>query len=165
MSNANSVQLSVDPAPGVPLPGMLGDSSGAKDVVSCIAAVDLPAGSFVTIIDGVATLPAVTTDVSAGDVGVVLSSHENPTQCGWKAKDVVPVLRVGRVWMYSETAMTGGALPFIRFTANTGPTRPVGEALNGADTAKAVQRPGVRCVRGTAAAGPVLVQLSGDVGT
>lgn len=155
-----AVQTSVDNAPQFGQPGMPYDSSLFQDVVSKRAVQDIPAGAYVQIVGGDCDLPGLTGEVSGGDGGVALSSHEKATGVGYKAGDMVPVMRVGRVWVYSETAATDAATPYIRFTANTAPTRPIGGFLNGADSGKAVQRTGITVVRGIGAAGNIVIQLN-----
>ncbi len=155
-----AVQTSVENAPQVGQPGMPYDSSHFSDVVSKRAIVDMAPGSYVFISGGDCDLPNVTGEASDGDGGIVLMSQEKASTVGYKAGDLVPVMRIGRVWVYSETAGVDAATPYIRFTAATSPTRPLGGFLNGADSGKAVQRTGVTVVRGVGAAGNMVLQLS-----
>lgn len=61
--------------------------------------------------------------------GVVVASHEMESQTGnatpgYIAKSVVPVMRKGRVWVVSESAITEGTSTVnVRHTANGGNTQ------------------------------------------
>jgi hypothetical protein len=152
------VQTSVDASPAVGLAGMPYDSSHFQDVVSCRAQEAIPFGAWVRIIGSDCELPDSSGEVTAGDGGVALATHNAATGgVGYAAGDIVPVMRVGRVWISTEEAIAVGAQPFIRFTANAGRQNGF---LNTADTARAVQRTGVAMYRGVAAAGLGVLQIN-----
>ncbi len=164
-----SVQTSVVNAPAVGQTGMLYDSDGQKDVVSCRAQEAIPFGSYVRIIGGDCELPDSTGEVTGDDGGIALHSHEfasgaGGTGGGYAAGDIVAVLRSGRVWVSTEDALANGASPFLRFTTN-GALVQGGIRGADADTARAVQKPGITCYRGVGAAGLAVLQLNGRVGS
>jgi hypothetical protein len=155
------VQTTVDLAPQLGAAGMMYDSSSFKDVVSCRAQEDIPFGAYVRIIGGDCELPDTTGEVTADDGGIALHSQEFATEAGYKAGDIVNVMRVGRVWVTTEDAAAAGASPFIRFTTNVAPNGSIRSA--DADTGKAVQKPGVTYYRGNTAAGLAVLMLNGRV--
>lgn len=159
-----AVQTAVDNAPAIGVPGMLYDSSTAKDVVSVRATADIPFGSWVAIDeDGEGYLPALTGDVTDTDGGIALHSHEYATGGGYKQGDIMAVIKTGRVWVYAEETVEASSSPTVRFTANTTPTRPIGGILAGTDSGKAVARKGVTVYRGNAGAGLAVLQLNGNI--
>jgi hypothetical protein len=159
--STTQVQLTVDNQPALGAPGMLYDASYFKDVVSCRALVDIPFGAYVDIIGNTCELPTTTGKVTGNDGGVAIQSQEFATEAGYKAGDLVNVLRVGRIWVSTEDANADGSSPFIRFTANVAPVGSI--RGTDADAGKAVQKPGVTIFRGNAAAGLAVLQLNGRV--
>jgi hypothetical protein len=159
-----SVQTTITNDPTIGAPGMLYDSEGQKDVVSCRAQEAIPFGAYVRIIGGECELADSSAEVTADDGGVALHGHNVPTGVGYAAGDMVPVLRSGRVWVTTEDAIANGAQPFIRFTTNSGNVQGNWRGAD-ADTARAVQKPGITMYRGNGAAGLAVVQLNGRVGS
>lgn len=159
----SAVQTTITNEPTIGAPGMLYDSEGQKDVVSCRAREAIPFGAYVRIDGGECELADSTGEVTGDDGGVALHGHALPTGVGYAEGDMVPVLRSGRVWIATEEAIANGVQPFIRFTTNGGNTQ--GGWRNDADTARAVQKPGITMYRGNGAAGLAVVQLNGRVGS
>jgi len=115
------------------LPGQIADSSLVKDIES----YKNPAGAVkfgycVTRGTNVGecrhpVLPAEVTDEKLVK-GIVVASHEiesvNDGEVpGYAAESVVPVMRKGRIWVISATAVTEGtSLVYVRVAANGGNT-------------------------------------------
>jgi hypothetical protein len=160
-----AVQTSMTNNPDVGRPGLPYDSSHFQDVVSCRAQEAIPFGSYVRIIGGDCELADTTGEVTGSDGGIALATQNKATQTGgYAAGDIVPVMRAGRCWVPAEEAIVVGTQPFVRFTAN-GAGKVQGGFAATADTAKAVQKPGLIVYRGVAGAGLMVVQLNGNVGT
>ncbi|MDB4995195.1 MAG: hypothetical protein JWM74_2627 [Myxococcaceae bacterium] len=159
-----AVQTTMTNNPDVGRAGMPYDSSQFQDVVSCRAQEAIPFGAFVRIVGTDCELPDSSGEVTGSDGGVALATQNKATQAGgYAAGDIVPVMRAGRVWVPAEELIAVGTQPFIRFTTNAAKVQ--GGFAATADTARAVQKPGVTVYRGVAAAGLMVVQLNGQVGT
>lgn len=154
-----AVQTSVTAFPDAGVEGMLYDDGSFKDVIPKIALVDIPFGAFVKITSAGCTLPALTGDVTATGRGVALQDQTKATQVGYKAGDVVNVLQQGRCWIRAEgtESLTAYASPYVRYTANTTPTRPIGGWAGTSDSGKNVQPAGVRMFSSTLAGGGLAV--------
>lgn len=160
--------------PAVSFPGAPADN-GFKDILSAVAvAAALPYG-ILAVGDSTNTVgfdqlasraPAASSDITAGNLlGVVVADQaraQNPgvSSAQYPQFAAVPHMRKGRIWVYAETAMADGSLPYIRFAAGAGGTVP-GSFRNSADTATAAQPPaGSMIVRGTTtAAGYCCIEL------
>lgn len=156
---AEAVQTTFALEPSVGYPGLIYDSGSNHDIVSCIAQEDIPFGAYVRIAGQYCELPDSSAEVTASGGGVACASSVKAVDAGYKAGDIVPVMIQGRVWVTTEEGIANNAIPFVRFTPNTGPTRPAGGFLNSADTAKAVQPTNIKMYRGTATAGLAVVEL------
>jgi hypothetical protein len=164
-----SVQSSYSQNMSRAVPGMLADGPHQGfDPVSRIAAAGLAPG--ILVIEGATSMTAESPDAS-GDIaatavaGVVLwNPGKQPSLAAgevlYDAGEEVPVLRRGRVWMYTETALSKNAVPFVRYTASGGNTL-LGALRNDADTAKAAAATGMlRVIEACTGAGPVLVEVT-----
>lgn len=160
-----SVQTTITAEPAIGAPGQIYDSGPFHDIVSLIAQEDIPFGAAVRINGMYCELPDNSGEVT-GQFGVALKDASKPapgvyttTVGGYKAGDVVSVMKTGRVWISSETALANGAAPFVRFAAGAGGSQQ-GAWRNDADTATAVQpTSGVHVFRGNAAAGLAVIEL------
>jgi len=157
-----AVQTTVDNSPAAAAPGMLYDSSMFKDVVTCRALEDIPFGCYVRIVGSTCEIPDSTGEVTADDGGIAVHSQEFATEGGYKTGDLVNVMRAGRIWVTTEDTCADGISPFIRFTTNAALIQ---GGIRGADadTAKAVQKPGVTIYRGNGGAGLAVLMLNGRV--
>jgi hypothetical protein len=163
--DAMSVQTTITAEPAIGAPGQIYDSGPFHDIVSLIAQEDIPFGCAVTINGQYCELPDNSGEVT-GQLGVAVKDASKPgpgvytpTIGGYKAGDVVSVMKSGRIWVATETALANGAAPFVRFAAGAGGSQQ-GAWRNGADTASAVQpTTGVHVYRGVAAAGLAVIEL------
>jgi hypothetical protein len=146
------------------LAGMLASPIDDCEIESKINAAAIPAGIFVTrnAADDACKVPTTTGEVTASGMGFTVlnlarepvaddSTIDNPAGKG------VSVLRRGRIWVLTETAMTYGQSVFVRFTANGGNTQ-LGKVRNDADTANAVAAPGWVCKTTLGAAGLAIIE-------
>lgn len=154
-----AVQTTVTTAPAIGAPGMAYDSSLVQDVISKVALVDIPFGAFVKVTADGCTLPGASGDVTGAGRGIALLDPGRGTGVGYKAGDIVAVMQLGRVWVLTEEAVTAYTSPYVRFTANTSPTRAVGSFLAGADSGKAVQPTGMRYWSTNGAAGLAVIEI------
>lgn len=146
------------------LAGMLAAPVEDCLIDSAINAADLPAGVFVTrdAADGACKVPTTSGEVTASGMGfTVLNLAHEPSSDGSTvdipATKGCGVIRRGRIWVLTETAMTYGQSVFVRFTANGGNTQ-LGKVRNDADTANAVAAPGWQCLTTLAAAGLAVIE-------
>lgn len=143
-------------------PGMLADSSRTKDAVTKAqgeASAEIPFGAVVAqgASEGKAILPAVGTAVL---LGVVLHSHDyaKPTELGdtgLKPKTSLSVLRVGRVWVRTETAVAVNDPVHVRY-AGAGDK---GAVRNAAVVGETIQLVSARFVTAAAAGGLAVLEL------
>lgn len=133
-------------------------------IESKINAAALPAGVFVTrdAADDAVKVPTTTGEVTASGVGfTMLNIAREPVADGsttdHAAGKGVSVVRQGKIWVLTETAMTYGQSVFVRFTANGGNTQ-LGKVRNDADTANAVAAPGWTCRTTLGAAGLAIIE-------
>lgn len=159
-----SVQTTISLDPAIGAPGQLYDSGVFHDVVTLWCTEDIPFGAAVKINGMYCSLPAATGDVT-GQLGVAIKDASKPTPGavfgtgGYKAGDPVAVLKTGRVWIATETALANGAAPFVRYAAGGGGTQK-GAWRNTIDSTTALQpTSGVHVYRGVAAAGLAVVEL------
>jgi hypothetical protein len=160
-----SVQTTITAEPAIGAPGQIYDSGPFHDIVSLIATEDIPFGCAVAINGMYCELPDSTGEVT-GQIGVAVKDASKPgpgvytpSLGGYKAGDVVFVMKTGRVWVATETALANGAAPFIRYAAGAGGTQQ-GAWRNTIDTTTALQpTSGVHVYRGVAAAGVAVIEL------
>jgi hypothetical protein len=106
--------------------GMLADTGG-NDVASAVqseASLEVPFGGFVAFgaSDGAAILPAAS---SAKLLGCLVHDHTyepgtNMGTVGVKPKNMLSVLRKGRIWVTPETAVAPGDRLHVRYAAGAG---------------------------------------------
>lgn len=78
---------------------------------------------------------------------------------GYEVGREIAELVVGVVYMYSETALTAGSVPYFRHTAGSGANTELGRIRSDADTNKADLFTGARVLRSCAAGSVVPVEL------
>lgn len=133
-------QSSYTVTPPIAVDGMLADTEN-RQTETMIAAVALAAGRGVvkgTTVDD-AKLPTVAADVTNHFMGVALYQAEKmPTGTAnqYAAKDAVPVLRKGRVWMFPEGDTVDNGPVFIVNGSGAGTA---GKLRGDANTAAATQ--------------------------
>lgn len=104
-------------------------------------------------------LPTASTDKFAGIVAFSYISPDLMGTLGPSAATLFQIMEEGMAWVLTEGAVTKGARPFVRFTANGGNTQ-LGKFRADADTDKAVEIKGGEYVTGTSGAGLALVKFS-----
>lgn len=146
------------------LAGMLAAPIDDCEIESKINAAAIPAGIFVTrdANDDACKVPTTTGEVTASGMGfTVLNLAHEPVSDGSTVDNAAgkgcSVIRKGRIWVLTETAMTYGQNVFVRFTANGGNTQ-LGKVRNDVDTANAVAAPGWVCKTTLAAAGFAIIE-------
>jgi len=133
-----SPQLDYNDQENIPaVKGGLADSA-FHDIVGRNAAVDINfgLGLVVTANEGEAALPSATGFKMAGIV--IQSLKDIPRATGialYEADEEFPVLKKGRIWVYSEVAIDPTDPVFLRHTVNAALVP--GDFRNDADTAKA----------------------------
>ena len=145
---ATNVQTSVTVNPASGMPGALYDLS-PHDIVTRIATVAIPFGALVVFSGENCALPAVSADITAGQIAIALRDDDKPSGgsiplassgSGYQIGDPVKCLRKGKVWVTPEEGTsTAGAAVFGRFTVN-GALAP-GGFRSDVDSAKAVAIP------------------------
>lgn len=153
-----SVQTTFTQDPAIGAPGLIYDGGSFHDIVSLIAQEDIPFGTFVRISGQYCELPDATGEVTGNPGGVAVADASHSTTSGYKAGDIVAVMKTGRIWVATEQAIAAGAAPFVRFGSGAGGTQK-GAWRNDADTATAVQPTNVHMFRGVAGAGLAVVEL------
>ena len=137
--------------------------------ISRWAKTDMPFGRFVTFktASGAEScdLPTVTGDVTLGralGIAVFDPAKEPNSALGYKAGQMVQILRRGYIWMLTETDVAEGSAVFVRFATVTGSgTAPaIGKVRKDADTADAVALPGAFFRTTLAAAGLAIVEIN-----
>lgn len=88
----------------------------------------------------------------------ILDASGNPSDLLPIGRDV-PVLSVGFIVVYSETALAYGEVPCVRFTTATDGTD-LGQIRSGTDSGKAVALPGARADETTSGAGLVRIRVA-----
>lgn len=155
-------------------PGQLADDSEVVDRLSIIAvAAAIPYGVLV-VRDGTNTvgfdqlagkLPALATDITvAGSALGIAQADQARAQSAlfsvptFPQGTVLPVLRQGRIWVKSESAVVDGGAVFARFASGAGGSQ-LGAIRADADSASAAQVPNA-IFRGSYAAGFCVVELN-----
>lgn len=151
-----TVQTTVDARPAAGVPGQIYDGGEFHDIQRYIASEDIPFGALVRIVGDYCERPDNAGEVTGVMAGIAVKSDEVPTQTGWKAGDIVPVMTVGRIWVLSETAQADQSTPFFR-TAGAGTQ---GAARNDADGGNATQRPGFTVYRASTGTAAVVLNLA-----
>lgn len=106
--------------------------------------------------------PAAAADVTTGAAGFLplqMGHYDGASGAEYAANEVVAVLRKGRMWVNSETALDNGGAIYVRHTAN-GAATTLGKVRNDADTNNAALLPNAQCVLGRADAGLVEIEFS-----
>lgn len=145
------VQTTVTVTPAKGAPGMLYDDAPVQNVINKICQVAIPFGAFCKVTGQYCTLPASSADVLSPGRGIALWDPGKPgpqagSTGGYQIGDIAAILMEGRVWIQLEASASqvlSYTAPYIRYTANTTPTRPVGGFTSSADSGKAVQAPGL----------------------
>lgn len=141
--------------------GGLADA-GNTNKVTGVSAVEIEFGlGLVVLSTGVLALPSGGSDIFAG---VAMMKHKSQSNSSGDAKyavgEAISLVKKGRIWVYSEVAVDPTLPVYCRYTANTGPTRPVGNFLVSVDSSKAFLVNGARWVSKTAAAGLAILELN-----
>lgn len=146
------------------LAGMLAAPIDQCVIESKINAAAIPFGIFVTrdAADDAAKVPTTSGEVTASGMGfTALILAREPVSDGSTTDAAigkgVSVVRRGKLWVLTETAMTYGQAVFVRFTANGGNTQ-LGKVRNDADTANAVAAPGWQCLTTLSAGGLAIIE-------
>jgi len=157
---SDAVQTTVDTNPVLGTAGELYDDSPVQDIVTRIAAVDIPFGAYVHFTaNGQCTLPGASGDITDGLGGIAIRDSGKPTGgVGYPAGSPVMVLEKGRVWVSTESAVALGSTPYIRYTAATG--EPVGGIGGTTDSGKNVQAVNARIWKGNTAAGLAVLEMT-----
>lgn len=161
--------------PAVSYPGQIADASYFRDVISALAvAAAVPYGVCVVQdtangagFDNLAAkVPSTTGSITtAGQAyGIVLADQgraQDPSVVlpTYPINSALPVLRSGRVWVNSETAVADGGGVFVRYAANGGLTQ-LGAIRADADTAHAAALPNSVFRGAYAAAGYVVAEIN-----
>lgn len=142
--------------PAIGAPGMCSDD-GFNDIVSKKATEAIPFGSYVVLSGDNCSLPDASGDVASGKGGIALHDPGKPTTDGYKAGDIVQVLRRGRAFVTNSTG-TATAYGTVYVVHTTG-------AFRGTTDAGATALPGATYSRGGAGGALVEVELTmGAVG-
>ena len=155
-----SVQTTFAADPAIGMPGRIYDSGTFHDIVTLKAQEALPFGTVVRINGEYCELPDNSGEVTGNQLGVVVADASSAAaDNGYPANHpCVAVLKTGRIWAASETALANDARPFVRFAVGTASQQ--GAIRNDADTASAVQvAQGIKVYCGNAAAGLVVREL------
>jgi hypothetical protein len=159
-SNMTAGQTAYNRQFGSPTPGHVGDD-GIRDVESVVSAADQRFG------EGVAFSAAgvVASMSGSGDLfkGVILASMtreaiRDTVAAHYKAGDQMPLIKKGRVWVWSEQAVTETDAVYVRYTANG--ALQVGDFRKDADTAKALLLANCKWAGTITAAGMVQLDLN-----
>jgi len=135
------MQTSYPTYPSPSVAGMIADDSPVQDVITRVtaASVEVPAGRVVARDgDGTCKLPTSSSDVLLG-ASIYLAGRTAGTAYGaalWNGQanpEGVPILRKGRIWLETETAVTEGDAVYVRFTSHS-PYTAMGKVRNTADT-------------------------------
>lgn len=141
--------------------GGLADLGITNKVTRASAAV-IPFGLGLALLStGLVAIP------SAGSfefAGIAVMKHKAQSNADGFAQyeigEAISVIRKGRIWVYSEVAVDPTADVYLRYTANTGPTRIPGDFLKTADSSKAQQITNARWVSTTSAAGLAILEIN-----
>lgn len=159
------VQTSIDDRPAVAIAGMWADTRGPRVVASGLAESAVTAGRV--CVDGTAAgqvLPPATAlsleprNLISG--GVVLFQHRASSADAalYDQYDAVNVVREGYVYLVTETALTKGTHPFVRFVAGVGEV--LGSLRNDADTSDAARARWIRVEETVTGAGLVKCKIT-----
>lgn len=132
-----TVQTSVTAAPIFTAPGYQYGSDFPARIENAIAAEAIPFGAWVVFkVKGECILPAAAGDCTGFQGGVALVSHEQPSQAGYAAGDVVRVLTLGLACVLSEEALALGDTLTARHGTGAGGSQK-GAFRNDVDTSTA----------------------------
>lgn len=163
---AGQTTYSVRPT-AVGIPGQLSCPEQIARLDSKENAAAIPAGVWVAR-DGSDTavkVPAASGDVTSTGCGFVKADVARQRAADgtstYQAKEGLTVMREGRMFVLSETALNYGDAVYARITASGGNTQ-LGKVRNDDDSGKAVAIPGCRCIRTITGAGLTEVELLGS---
>lgn len=152
----SAVQTSVSLKPDAGVPGLPADSNVVQEFVSRVATVDIPFGAFVSLVDeNECKLPTTSAEVTTNGGGVAVFDQTKASQAGYKAGDVVTIMRKGNVYVSTEQTCAASGAAFVRFTDGT-----LGAFRADADTSDAVAASIARFAYGRTGAGLVVVTLN-----
>jgi hypothetical protein len=146
--------------PAAALAGQLADLMWGKHVDSMAADVDLDCGLFLVLgaSYGRCKIPTATGQVTNNLQGVALyEAVKEPylTTARFKARDMIPVLRRGRVWVpVVSVTVTDDVIPYIIHTGSDA------GKIRGDNTNATAAPSGVKVLRGAAAGGLALVEVN-----
>ena len=153
-------QTSVTVFPAVGQAGQLVSNDGAE-VISRIAAEEITPGHVVVQgAEGTCTRPDATGEVTGGSVLGIALLDPKRASANYTAGEAVPIVRVGTVYVTTESSATLNAEPFVRFVAGAGEVE--GAVRHNADTSDAVALPGAFFDSAAASTGLVKVRLTGN---
>jgi hypothetical protein len=152
---STAIQTTVTRTPALGNPGQEADGSNSE-IVSKVAAVDIPFGSYVEINGETCGLPVDTGHVTQIGRGIALLDQSKASGVGYKAGDLVNVMVRGKAIVATEMAVVANTIPFVRFTAPGA----LGAFRADADTAKAVQPTGMWYRTPTPGAGVAIVEIA-----
>lgn len=163
-------QTTYNQFPGIAIDGMLAEAPISGGIDTYLTEDALVAGRFVCTGDTALVppspqscqLPEVATDVSAGGQGFVIYTAAKMPVAGageYKAKDAVPVLRKGKIWIFPEGDVVDDGPVYIVNGSGAGTP---GRLRGDANTAAATIVHGAVVRRGaTASSGlPALVEIN-----
>lgn len=140
-------------------PGMLADMFHA-DFVSKVSAEDIPFGRLLSrgTGDDVVKLPASAGDITGGAIGISVHTHKEPVAgvAQYVAKETIPVLKKGRIWVQVEDAVADGGDVHVRYVAGTGV---VGGFLGAAVSSETAILPNAKYVTSASAGGLAVVEI------
>lgn len=166
---AGQTSYSVRPT-AVGIPGQLSCPEQVARLDSKENAAAIPAGVFVCrdSTDRGVKVPAAAGDVTATGCGFVKADvarqRASDGTSTYQANEGLTVMREGRMFVLSETAVTYGDKVYVRITAHGGNTQ-LGKVRNDADTVSSVDTAtalvGARFIRTTTGAGLTEIELLG----
>lgn len=129
-----SAQTTISADPALAYSGMVSEVWD-KGIYSYVAEVSITTGFFVIrgTADQQCKLPGAQHDIDGGPA-LGIAVYDPSLSTNWPSGQTVPyaagvpvaVLRRGCIWVVVEEAVSDGDPVYVRITANTGPTRPVG---------------------------------------
>jgi hypothetical protein len=147
-----SIQTSVSIAPAIGVPGQEYDGA-FNDVVTKIAAEDIPFGAFVGFTaEGTCEIPDSAGEVTGGGAVALLDPNKASGE-GYKAGDPVRCLVRGRCFVLNEETVALGDAVFVRHTNAT-----KGAFRNDTDSSTAATPPNMKWFQG-GAVGLAVIQV------
>jgi hypothetical protein len=104
-------------------------------------------------------LPRLTTDISAGFLGIAcMDTSMEPNASGWANQSVMTILRSGHIWVKVEKAVAEFAPLYCRFASGSGGST-LGIFRDDADTSTAAAVTGLRAIESCSGAGIVKAEF------